>query len=119
MRLTPLLEEPVVPRTDAREPEVPVPRIEEHPTAESRDLGREVHRRPYTRHVHVSEACVDVEAARAHLVEAERLHLDGVAPSANHRVESHLRVVPALELPRLVSFGIFDDTRRVLPEPSW
>ena len=75
MALVPLLEQPVVPRAHAREPELAVVDAEEHAAAEPGDLRREVHRRPHAVDVHVAHAGVDVVATGAHLVEAERLEL--------------------------------------------
>ena len=49
------------------------------------------------------DAGVDVEAARAHLVEAERLDLHRLRPAPDHRVHPDLRVLLAVELPHLVA----------------
>ena len=60
---------------------------EEHAAAEPGDLRREVHRRPHAVDVHVAHAGVDVVAAGAHLVEAERLELHR-SPAAGRRPRS-------------------------------
>ena len=51
-------------------------------------MRREVHRRPHAVDVHVVHAGVDVPAARAHLVEAERLDLHRLGPPADDRVHA-------------------------------
>ena len=87
-----------------------------HPSAEPADHRREVERRPDPADVHVAHACVGVEAARTHLVEPERLDLDGLGASAGDRVLSDLEVPLALELPDLVTLLGHDDLGRALLE---
>ena len=98
------------------EPELAVGRVEEHAAAEPGDLRREVHRRPDAVDVHVAHAGVDVVAAGAHLVEAERLELHRFRAPAGDRVHADLGVALALELPDLVALARLDDPRRPLLE---
>ena len=114
MRLVPLLEQPVVPRPDAREPELGVGRAGEHAAAEPGDLRREVHRRPHAVDVHVAHAGVDVVTAGPHLVEAERLDLHALRAPAGHRVHADLPVALSFELPDLMAPARLDDPRRAI-----
>ncbi len=64
-------------------------------------------------------AGVDVPAARAHLVEAERLHLHGFWSPADDSVHADLAVALAVELPHLVSAPVDDDARCPVLQPRW
>ncbi len=115
MRGVPLLEQPVVPGSDARLPELGVLCVEEDAAAEPGDHRREVHRRPHAVEVHVAHAGVDVVATRSHLVEAERFLLLGGLPPGD-RVHPDLRELLLLELPDLQTLGSVGDARRPVLE---
>ena len=56
-------------------------------------------------------AGLDVVATGAHLVEARRLERPFVTRTACDRAEAGELVLLAVEVPRLVAVGVFDDTR--------
>ena len=114
----PLLEQPVVPGARDGEAELGVGALREDPPAEAGDHRREVERRPHAVDVHVADAGVDVPAPAAHLVEAERLDLDGLRSPARHRVHADLRVAVAVELPHLVALGRLHHPGGVRLEPG-
>ena len=91
--------------------ELAILRGEEDPATETGDLGREIHRRPDAAEVHIAHARLDVIAARAHLLEAERLQLDRLGPAAGDRIHPDLGEALALELPDLMALLGLDDVR--------
>src|SRR5207249_475572 len=56
---------------------------------------------------------VDVVAAGPHLVEASRLHFPVLALAADHRIQPDLEEDLSIEVPDLVAFLRYDNTRRV------
>jgi hypothetical protein len=89
---------------------------EEHPPAESADLGREVDRRPDPAEVHVLDSGVDVVAAGPHLLETERLHRDRLRTATGDRIHADLAVLLSLEVPYLVTRRGLDNPRRPIGE---
>ena len=112
----PHVDVPVVEGAQAGQAELLVlgPRVDG--TAEARDERGEAERGPDAGPVHVLDAGGDVEAARAHLVEAGRVHAPLVAGPADDRVQADVGVAVALEDPGLRSVGLLDHLRRAVLE---
>ncbi len=104
----PLVDVPVVVRPQHGEGQVLVLRAGEVLAAEL-GVGREVHRREHAVDVHVTDALVDVPAARADLAEPGRLDAVLVRRPASHRVQADVRRLLPLEHPRVGAILPRDD----------
>ena len=114
VRARPHLEVPVVEGAQAGQAEVLVLRPRVDGAAEARHERGEAQGGPDAGPVHVRDAGLDVEAARAHLVEAGRLHAPLLPGPPHHGVEPDVGVAVALEDPALRPVVLLDDAGRAV-----